>query len=117
MNVQNKIHIITEISDNFLKEFLNDIYNKIIFTNDTDDFENLESSIIKWINDIENVDNINLKTFVEFMENHHKSELWFSALIGFFHQHGIGKNEKNRNKALELYLHSIENDNLNDDNN
>ncbi len=41
------------------------------------------------------------------MENHQKNELWFSGLIGFFYQHGIGGHEINQDKALELYLLAV----------
>src|ERR1051325_4957964 len=115
METKNENYFIPENGEDFLKEFLNDFYHKVVYTKDTDDFENFESSIIKWIDDIKKLEHVNLKTIAELMENHHQSELWFSGLIGFFYQHGIGKDERNRNKALESYLSAIhiENENLN----
>ena len=40
------------------------------------------------------------------MENHQQSELWFSSLIGYFYQHGIGRKES-KNKALILKMKKI----------
>ena len=48
-------------------------------------------------------------------QDHKKYQIWFTSIVGFFFQHGIGC-DVNRNMALELYLmivnNKIENDNL-----
>src|SRR5215469_3318976 len=92
---------------NFLKEFLRDFYQKIINMND-DYLYMFEDKISKWI---KNIDKNNEK-ILELMQNHEKSEPWFSGIIGFFYQYGIGCNV-DKNKALELYLLTV---NLNKDN-
>jgi hypothetical protein len=43
------------------------------------------------------------------MRNHKENEFWFSSIIGFFYQYGIGC-DINKDKSLELYLLSINND-------
>ncbi len=49
---------------------------------------------------------MNAEIFLELIQNH---EIWFSSLIGFFYQHGIGCNV-NKDKALEMYLMAIKQD-------
>src|SRR3990170_6544757 len=49
---------------------------------------------------------MNSETFFESIQNH---QIWFSSLIGFFYQHGIGCNV-NKDKALEMYLLAIKQD-------
>ena len=47
------------------------------------------------------------------MENHEENENWFSSLIGFFYEHGIcGSDTIDKNKSLELYLLSINKEEL-----
>ncbi|CAB4430233.1 unnamed protein product [Rhizophagus irregularis] len=47
------------------------------------------------------------------MKNHKESKFWFTSLIGFFYQHGIGC-KLNKEKALDFYLLVINNDNNNE---
>ncbi len=88
----------------FLIEFLNDFHNRISFAKNIDEIEN---KTIKWINVLEDFQCINSRTMIGLMENHQKNDLWFSSLIGFFYQHGIGECEVNQNKALESYLLAV----------
>src|SRR6266498_811980 len=94
-----------EESEKFLKEFLDDIHKNFSSSKNIEEFENLT---IEWLNFLEDFQFINLKKMMEFMKNHQKNDLWFSSLIGFFYQHGIGKCEVNKNKALESYLLAID---------
>src|SRR4051812_10304777 len=89
--------------ENFLKEFLRNFYQKIINTNDFSNFENT------LINDrIMNIDQ-NAKTILKLMQNHEENEFWFSSIIGFFYQYGIGC-DVDKKKALELYLSYVNNE-------
>jgi len=51
------------------------------------------------------------ETFLKLMQNHEKNEIWFSSLIRFFYQHGIGCNFT-KDKALKMYLLAIKQDNV-----
>ncbi|CAB4481150.1 unnamed protein product [Rhizophagus irregularis] len=85
-----------------LKDFLKDFYQKIIDTNNYPfTFENI---LIEWIKNIDKNTNLILKL----MQNHKESKLWFSSIIGFFYQYGIGC-IIDKNKALEFYLLAINN--------
>ena len=92
----------SENDESFLKKFLIDIYYKII---DVEDFSNFEIILSEFIIYIDK----NVKTILELMKNHKESETWFSSIIGFFYQHGIGC-DANKNKALELYLLAVNNE-------
>ncbi|CAB4392737.1 unnamed protein product [Rhizophagus irregularis] len=48
------------------------------------------------------------------MENHKESKFWFTSLIGFFYQHGIGCN-LDKEKALDFYLLVIDNEKIEND--
>ncbi len=104
MNTQNGKNLFLKNGENFLIEFLNDFHNKISLAKNIDDIEN---KTIKWINILEDFQCINFKTIIGLMENHQKTDLWFSSLIGFFYQHGIGECEINQDKALESYLLAV----------
>src|SRR2546430_1981749 len=74
--------------ENFLKKILKDFYNKIIETND---FNNFEEISIEWIkNNLKINDNKNPKKILELMKNHEESKILFTSFIGFFYQLGIG---------------------------
>src|SRR3954454_1980375 len=90
---------ISKSDENFLKEFSRDFYQKII---DINDFNVLENTLSEWIMDI----NKNNKPILELMQ---KNEFWFSSIIGFFYQHGIGC-DANKDKSLKLYLLAVNND-------
>src|SRR6266540_1317581 len=104
MNTREKKYLITENNENFLREFLNDFYHRVIYSNNIDDFENFENKTIKWAEESQST---NLKKIIKSIGSHQKNESWFSGLIRFFHQHGIGGCEINKNKALELYLLAV----------
>src|SRR6266542_547736 len=114
MNLQEKKY---SISENFLKDFLKDFYHRILSVNYMDDLENFEMKTIRWLRFIEKFQCIKLQTIILLLEGHQKNELWFSGLIGFFYQHGIGGCIINQNKALESYLLAINNENEKDSNN
>jgi TPR repeat protein len=89
--------------EDFLKEFLKDFYQKIIDLDDVDDYlVSFENTLNEWINKIVK----DTQTILELMQNHEKSELWFSSILGFFYQCGIGC-YIDKNKALELYLLTV----------
>src|SRR6185295_2763857 len=100
MDTQSKNHF-PKSDENFLKEFLSDFYQKIVitYTNGIDDLENI--IINNCINNIKGTRDDHFKIVIGSMENHEQRELWFSSLIGYFYQHGIGRKE-NKNKALQL---------------
>src|ERR1051325_11494634 len=89
-----------ERDENFLKEFSRDFYRKII---DTMDFDTIYT-LSEWIKSIDDT-----KTILELMKNHKENEFWFSSIIGFFYQYGIGC-DVDKNKALELYLLAVSNE-------
>ena len=72
-----------QIDENSLKKFLKKFYQKII---DTSNFGTFENTLIEWIKNIYK----NTKKFFELMKSHELSEIWFSSIVGFFYQHGIG---------------------------
>src|SRR5438034_3267327 len=43
------------------------------------------------------------------MQNHKETKFWFTSIIGFFYQYGIGCDIE-KNKALELYLLAVGNE-------
>src|SRR5436305_9225341 len=93
---------ITNISkrdENFLKEFSRDFYQKIIEINDFNVFEN---TLRKWIKNTSK----KTKTILELMQ---KNEFWFSSIIGFFYQYGIGC-DVDKNTSLRLYLSAVNNE-------
>ncbi len=93
----------SENDGRFLKELIKDFYNRIINTVSFNNFENLS---IEWMKNTLKHNDMNAKIFLELIQNH---EIWFSSLIGFFYQHGIGCNV-NKDKALEMYLLAIKHD-------
>src|ERR1044072_8735316 len=90
------------IDENFLKKFSRDFYQKVIDTNDFNVFENILSEWIKCIGN-------DSKTTLELMQNHKETEFWFSSIIGFFYQHGIGC-DVDKSKALKFYLLAVNNE-------
>ncbi|GBB94310.1 hypothetical protein RclHR1_02330008 [Rhizophagus clarus] len=95
----------SNISNNyeiFLKEISIKFYQKIL---DMDDFNNLENILSELLN----VNDKNTKTILEKMKNHKEKEILFSSIIGFFYQYGIGC-DIDKDKALELYLLAIKNE-------
>ncbi|CAB4482040.1 unnamed protein product [Rhizophagus irregularis] len=90
--------------ENFLKEFLKSFHQKII---NTKDFNNFENNLIEWIKNFNNKndddDKKNFKNILELMKNHEQNKFWFSSIIGYFYQFGIGC-DIDKNKALESYL-------------
>jgi len=81
MNTREKKYLITENNENFLREFLNDFYHRVIYSNNIDDFENFENKTIKWAEESQST---NLKKIIKSIGSHQKNESWFSGLIGFF---------------------------------
>src|ERR1043165_2068803 len=91
---------ISKDDENFLKEFSRDFHQKIIGISELHIFDNI---LIEWIKNIDKNDK-NAKTILELMQYH---KFWFTSNIGFFYQHGIGCNNVNKNKALEMYLLAV----------
>src|ERR1044071_8096214 len=87
--------------ESLLKNILEDFYCKIIETNDFNDFEKISGEWIKC--ELNNCD-MNPQKLLEVMQNH--GLLWFTSLIGFFYQLGIGCDVDGK-KALELYRLTI----------
>src|ERR1043166_3443288 len=98
--------LITDISKgdkddgNFLKGFSINFYQKIV---DTNDFKTFESTLTEWIINID----VN-KLIFESIQSHEQTNFWFSSIIGFFYQYGIGC-DVDKKKALELYLLAVGN--------
>src|SRR5204863_6430990 len=84
---------------NFLKEFSRNFHQKII---DTNDFSLFENTLTEWIKNIDK----NAKPILELMQCH---KILFTSIIGFFYQYGIGC-DVDENKALEMYLLAVNND-------
>ncbi|CAB4478669.1 unnamed protein product [Rhizophagus irregularis] len=100
---------ISKDDENFLKNFLKDFHKKIIETND---FSNYEYYLSEWVKfNLENNDK-NPENILKMMENHDENKFWFTSLLGFFYQFGIGC-YLNREKALDFYyiLTTIDNNN------
>src|ERR1044071_1238707 len=89
---------ISKSDEIFLKKFSRNFYQKIL---DINDFNTFESTMIKWINDI----NKNTKEILELMQ---KNKFCFSSIIGFFYQYGIGC-DVDKNKSLKFYLLAVNN--------
>src|SRR5436305_10870812 len=90
---------LSKCDENFLKEFSRDFYQKFI---DIKDLNVFECTLSKWIKDT----NKDTTTILELMQ---KNELWFSSIIGFFYQYGIGC-DINKNKSLKFYLLTLDNE-------
>ncbi|CAB4492143.1 unnamed protein product [Rhizophagus irregularis] len=95
--------------ENFLKNLLNNFYNKIIETNDFNNFEKIFCECIKSEIEINNYENYNY--ILNMIENHIESKFWFTSLIGFFYNFGIGC-KLNKEKALDFYLLVIDNEKI-----
>jgi len=85
--------------ENFLKDFLKDFYHQVI---NIKDYAKFETILMEWIQDFFKYNKKNSKIILELMRNHEENENWFSSLIGFFYEHGIG-GIIDKNKSLELY--------------
>ncbi|CAG8507992.1 13390_t:CDS:2 [Funneliformis caledonium] len=70
---------------------------------------NFDDSIENDLKDLLSEESKNTKEILEFMQNHENREIWFSSIIGFFYQYGIGC-EIDKDKSLELYLLAIKRD-------
>ncbi|CAB4393339.1 unnamed protein product [Rhizophagus irregularis] len=104
--MENNINIIIKDDENFLINILKDFYRKII---ETKNFNNFEIISIEWIkNEILNNKKNSIK-ILKLMQNHKESNNWFTSLIGFFYQFGIGCNI-NKNKAKESYFLALNNE-------
>src|SRR3954454_16558006 len=90
---------ISKSDEIFLKEFSKDFHQNIININDCSTFQN---TLSEWIKNID-------KNILELMQNHNGNDFWFSSIIGFFYQYGIGC-EVDENLALELYLLAVNNE-------
>src|ERR1043165_6033364 len=93
---------ISKDGENFLKEFIKGFYRQIMKIQNLTKFEII---LTEWIEDFFNCNEKNSKTTLKLMENHEEIEIWFSSLIGFFYDHGIGDaNIIDKDKSLALYL-------------
>jgi hypothetical protein len=106
--VLNNNIIISKEDENFLKEFLKDFYRQIIRI---EHFPNFENILTEWMKYYFIYNEKESEIILKLMENHEQSDNWFSSLIGFFYEFGIGLNDDyyiiNKNKFLKLYLFSI----------
>src|ERR1051325_3658320 len=90
-----------------MKISLKGFYRQLIRVEDYGDFENVLTSWVK-----EFFVRNNKKSFekiLRLMENQKEDVNWFSSLVGFFYEHGLGV-VVDKNKSLELYLFTINND-------
>src|SRR3954454_15710050 len=116
LNNNNINNIPKNDDDNFLKDFLKEFYRQIV---KMENYNNLENTLTEWMKDFFKSNKKNSQEILKLMENHQEKEIWFSSLIGFFYEHGISDNNNDadtdnvvidKNKSLELYLLSINND-------
>ncbi|EXX70696.1 kinase-like domain-containing protein [Rhizophagus irregularis DAOM 181602=DAOM 197198] len=96
--------------ENYLKNLIIKFRNNIIKSYD---FENFEKISTNWIKTSLESNDKDPEIFLKIMENHKENKSWFTSLIGYFYQFGIGCN-LNREKALDCYLIAI-NNNINYD--
>src|SRR5580698_3180102 len=96
-------------TEHFLKKFLIDFYQKII---NIHDFNTFEDALSEWIKNVDKDDKDD-KIILELMQNHKENKFWFTSIIGFFYQYGIGC-DVDKNKALELYLLAVSNEESSD---
>ena len=71
----------------FLKNLLKDFYRTIIELEDYIDFEKIS---IDWINHKLEKNDKDPNQILKVMKNHENCKSWFTSLIGFFYQLGIG---------------------------
>src|SRR4051812_28539997 len=100
LDIKSTIDISKINDENFLKELSKKFY-QIINTNDFDMYKYILS---RWIMKSNKHD----KTILKLMQIHNESDSWFSSIIGFFYQYGMGC-EVDKNKSLKLYLLAINN--------
>ena len=93
---------ISKSDENFLKEFSGNFYRKII---NIKNFNKFETILSDWIRNLDK----NIETIFELMKNHEQNMFWFSSIIGFFYQFGVGC-DVDDGKALEFYLLAVNND-------
>src|SRR5215469_11922051 len=94
---KHKMSLLNNIStedENFLKRFLKDFYHQVIKIEPCIKFEGI---LMEWTQDYFSNNEKNPKVILKLMENHEESENWFSSLIGFFYDHGIGLNDNDEN--------------------
>src|SRR3954464_13623684 len=96
----NKNNISQDNNENFLINLLNDFYNKIIKTND---FNNFEIIFSNWIKNAIINNNYKNHNILNMMKNHKQNKFWFTSLIGFFYQLGIYC-KLDKDKAVNVYL-------------
>src|SRR4051794_9960375 len=94
---------ISKDDENFLREFLKGFYRQVM---KIQDYAKFEMILTEWIEDFFNYNKKNSKIILELMNNHKENENWFSSLIGFFYEHGIGNtniiNIIDKGKSLKL---------------
>uniref|UniRef100_U9T383 Uncharacterized protein n=1 Tax=Rhizophagus irregularis (strain DAOM 181602 / DAOM 197198 / MUCL 43194) TaxID=747089 RepID=U9T383_RHIID len=78
-----------------------------------DDFGNFENILTNWMNSfLENSNDKDPKKILKIMKNHKENKSWFTSLIGYFYQFGIGyKNQLHlivvkNNDALNMLRNS-----------
>src|SRR6266498_2945514 len=102
----NNNNISKDDDENFLKEFLKDFYCQII---NIENYTNFENTLTEWIQDFFNHNEKDPKIILKLMEEHKESENWFSSLIGFFHEHGLGDDDSitaDKNLTSIFYISS-----------
>src|SRR5581483_3695313 len=104
-SIKSPVNINIEDDEIFLKDLLKNFYCKIV---DVDDFNTFDNTLIKWIKDMLEIHNKDPKEVFKMIQNYEKCQFWFTSLMGFFYQHGIGC-DININLALELYLQTYNN--------
>ncbi|CAG8709475.1 5054_t:CDS:1 [Funneliformis mosseae] len=87
------------MSDGLLEYILVDFNRKLSTAYGIKAIEDIEPTMLKWIEFLETFKNINFSKVIQLMENHPNSQQRFSSLIGIFYQLLI----KNKEKALFFY--------------
>src|SRR5436190_16627246 len=95
---------VSKDDEKFLKGFLYDFYLRVI--NVTYFNDSFEKDLCEWAKNTLKNDKKNAVKILEIMQKYKEGEIWFSSIIGFFNQHGIGC-DVDKNKALEMYLLTI----------
>ncbi|CAB4386683.1 unnamed protein product [Rhizophagus irregularis] len=91
--------------ENYLKNLIIKFRNNIIRSYDFNNFENISYNWVK--TSLKNNDK-DPERILKIMKKHKENKFWFTSLVEYFYQFGIGCN-LNREKALDCYLIAINN--------
>ncbi|GBB97474.1 hypothetical protein RclHR1_00030031 [Rhizophagus clarus] len=87
-----------------LREFLKEFYRQMLTI---EDYIRFKDKLIEWMKTFLKINKKTYNVILKLMEDHEEIENWFSSLIGFFYENGIGINKIDENKSLEFYFLAI----------